>query len=359
MSEFIVFQLSQISLLVPAGIMTALYVIIITNWPLRWYQKLFIKNFRNIQWVHDGEIPRLGGMIIYFGFLVYWLLFQNELTMSFIECLLISSLPLIYISIKEDLLHNTRPITRLACMFLSTLLFFLCFDISYPSIEFPIIGEWLANSSLLNLLFFSFCVVVIINGSNLIDGVNGLLPITLLMQCLSLFYITNEMNVNTNMIHLIYLIISIIIFMFFNYPWGKIFLGDTGSYFLGFFVSLLTIIIFSEHPEIPSWHAVLILSYPAFELLFSIIRKSFIGLNPMLPDSGHLHLKLFYVIQNKLINLKISNSLVMPCLVILWGSPFFLLVLIKQSHISIFLALVLFMIIYIGVFFVLPKKNDY
>lgn len=345
-------------MLVSIGLMIALYVVIITNWP-QWHRsKSFLKNYQGVQRVHEGEVPRLGGLVIYIGLWVYWLLCQHGQAMPFIQCLLISSLPLIFISVKEDLLHNTKAITRLGFMAASCILFFLCYDVSYPTIEFPVIGDWLSNSSVLSLLFFSFCVLVIVNGFNLIDGANGLLPMSVLMQALSLMYITYEVNDSLNMIRLVYIIVPVIIFMGFNFPWGKIFLGDTGAYFLGFIMSLLTIIIFSEHPEIPTWVAVLILFYPAFELLFSIIRKLIERNSPMDPDPYHLHLKMFHLLKSQVIKPRVSNSLVMPCLALVWGMPFVLLVWVKDNLIMTLLGVVLIMIIYLGFYWALPRKSD-
>jgi UDP-GlcNAc:undecaprenyl-phosphate GlcNAc-1-phosphate transferase len=358
MIEILITQFLQTSLLVSVGVMIALYVVIITQWP-RWQRsKSFLKNYQGVQRVHEGEVPRLGGLVIYIGLWVYWLLCQHGQAMPFIQCLLISSLPLIFISVKEDLQHNTRAITRLGFMIASCILFFLCYDIAFPSIEFPVIGDWLNNSPVLSLLFFSFCVLVIINGSNLIDGANGLLPMSVLMQALGLMYIIYEANDSLNMIRLVYVIVPVIIFMGFNFPWGKIFLGDTGAYFLGFMMSLLTIIIFSQNPEIPTWVAVLILFYPAFELLFSIIRKLIEHKSPMEPDPHHLHLKMFHLLKNQVIKSRASNSLVMPCLALIWGMPFILLVWVKDNLILTLLGIVLITIIYLGFYWSLPRKKD-
>lgn len=358
MIEVLITQLMQTSLLVSIGVMIALYVVIITNWP-RWQRsKSFLKNYQGVQRAHEGEVPRLGGLVIYIGLWVYWLLCQYGQAMPFIQCLLISSLPLIFISVKEDLLHNTKAITRLGFMAASCILFFLCYDIAFPFIELPVIGDWLANSSVFSLLFFSFCVLVITNGSNLIDGANGLLPMSLLMQALCLMYLTYETNDSLNMIRLVYIIVPVIIFMGFNFPWGKIFLGDTGAYFLGFIMSLLTIIIFSEHPEIPTWVAVLILFYPAFELLFSIIRKLIKHKSPMDPDPYHLHLKMFHLLKSQVMKSRVANSLVMPCLALVWGMPFILMVWIKDSLILTLLGIVLITIIYLGFYWALPRKKD-
>ena len=358
MIEILITQLSQTGLLVSIGVMIALYAIIITHWP-QWHRsKLFLKNYQGVQRVHEGEVPRLGGLVIYIGLWLYWLLCQHGQAMPFIHCLLISSLPLIFISVKEDLLHNTKAITRLGFMAASCILFFLCYDITFPSIELPVIGEWFANSLVLSLLFFSFCVLVIVNGFNLIDGANGLLPMSVLMQALSLMYITYEVNDSLNIIRLVYIIVPVIIFMGFNFPWGKIFLGDTGAYFLGFMLSLLTIIIFSEHPEIPTWVAVLILFYPAFEVLFSIIRKLIEQKSPMDSDPHHLHLKMFHLLKSQVMMQRVANSLVMPCLALIWGMPFILLVWVKHDLTLTLMGIFLFIIIYVGFNWALPRKKD-
>jgi UDP-GlcNAc:undecaprenyl-phosphate/decaprenyl-phosphate GlcNAc-1-phosphate transferase len=67
--------------------------------------------------------------------------------------------------------------------------------------------------------------------------------------------------------------------MLMNYPYGRIFLGDLGAYSLGLIVSMLTIILFGRHPEISPWGAVLILIYPATEVVFSLLRRMIKGVN--------------------------------------------------------------------------------
>ena len=360
MIKHIFSELFQTSLLISLFFMTFLYIVIISQWN-KWLQKLkFIKSYQGIQRAHEGEIPRMGGLVTYIGLFICCSLYQNDQVMQFMQCILISSIPLMILSLKEDLFHNTKAITRLIFMGFSSVLFFLYYDISFPVIELPIFGDWLLNSEIFRVLFFTICVLVIINGSNLIDGVNGLLPITALMQCLCLFYITYEYNDSVNSIRLCYLVLPIIIFMLFNYPLGKIFLGDSGAYFIGFYVSMLTIIIFSDNQNIPTWYAALILIYPAFETLFSVIRKTIERKSPFDADQHHLHIKIFFIFKNKNLNSRISNSLVMPCLVMIWGFPFLILTLTNKSLILVLFSIVFFMIIYLGFFLAVSRKiNDY
>jgi len=318
----------------------------------------FPKNYIAVQRVHDGEISRLGGFGIYISLWVYVMCFQNNQATSFLEILLVSTLPMIFISIKEDLFQNTYTLTRILFMVISTLLFFELYDISFPIINNLVFGDLLSSSVVMSTLFFVICMLVIINGSNMIDGTNGLLSMTLMMQFLCLIYISFEYNDSINIFLITLLTIPLIVFMFFNYPWGKIFLGDTGAYFMGFTIGVLTIVIFSEHPEIPTWLAVLILFYPSFELIFSIIRKLIEGKNPMKPDVNHLHLKMFFLLRNNLISVRSSNSMVMPFLAIIWGFSFVLLVCFINNIYFIFLGLVSMTIFYLGLYFALPRNNN-
>jgi UDP-GlcNAc:undecaprenyl-phosphate GlcNAc-1-phosphate transferase len=67
-------------------------------------------------------------------------------------------------------------------------------------------------------------------------------------------------------------------------------MGDLGAYFYGFTLSGLVIYFFGKYDNFLSWNAVLILFYPAMELLFSFVRKKFFQKqSPLLPDVKHLH----------------------------------------------------------------------
>ena len=133
-------------------------------------------------------------------------------------------------------------------------------------------------------------------------------------------------------------------------------MGDFGAYFYGFMVSAITIIFFGEHPELPTWGAVLILFYPAFELLFSIIRKKMDGQDPTQPDPNHLHLKMYFLLRNQVIRPRISNDLVMPCLSLIWGLPFVLTVSTYSSMPLTMIGVLFISLIYCGFYWALPKK---
>jgi UDP-N-acetylmuramyl pentapeptide phosphotransferase/UDP-N-acetylglucosamine-1-phosphate transferase len=79
-------------------------------------------------------------------------------------------------------------------------------------------------------------------------------------------------------------------FLFWNYPKGKIFLGDGGAYLLGFWLAELSVLLVARHPEVSPWFPMLLLVYPIFETLFSMYRRKVIqGQSPGQPDRMHLH----------------------------------------------------------------------
>lgn len=356
MIDLFLTEFKQWSLLISIISMICMYIITIIFWPSL-MSKFGLKKYQGVQRVHVGEVPRIGGLISIIGIFLYWMICDHSKAMPFVESLLISSLPLVVISIKEDFFHNTRVSSRLLIMFLSCFLFFYCYDIKFPLIEFPGLATLIDSSIFMSWLFFAFCVVVIINGNNLIDGANGLMPMSIIMQCLSLFYICFKTQDTVNMIRLIYIFTPMIIFLIFNYPWGKVFMGDLGAYFFGFFISLITIVIFGDHPELPTWSAVIVLFYPALELLFSMCRKVLEGQNPMHPDTHHLHLKIFYFLKHDGMKPRVSNGLVMPFLGLIWAMPFILVVWVYQSLMLSIIALLVMILIYSGFYWALPRKK--
>lgn len=352
-------QVHQLSLIISIVVMLSLSAFFSFFWSQIQTKVTFLNVYDAVQKVHEGEVPRLGGLISYLGLMTYWLLCKNGISLPFIEVILLSSVPLLLISVKEDLFHNTTATQRLVGMVITSLLFFNLYPVTYPLIEFPLIGELINQIPALNLIFFSFATLVIMNGNNLIDGANGLMPMSVIMQILSLFFLAYDLDDFSMQVRLLYLSIPLVIFLLFNYPWGKIFMGDFGAYFYGLMISTITIIFFGNHPELPTWGAVLILFYPAFELLFSVIRKKMQGQDPTQPDPNHLHLKLYFLLSKQVSRPRISNDLVMPCLSLIWGLPFIIIVWTYRSMPLTIIGILFFVIIYCGFFWALPKKNNY
>ena len=137
------------------------------------------------------------------------------------------------------------------------------------------------------------CFLFIINGSNLIDGYNGLLAIHFLIInfiLLSINLINQQYGIS---IILIFQTIIVLSFLFFNFPKAKIFLGDGGSYLIGSMIVINTIKTHQINPEISSFFYTSVLFYLFYEVFFSFIRKSISRRSPLKPDNLHLHMLLY------------------------------------------------------------------
>ena len=163
------------------------------------------------------------------------------------------------------------------------------------------------------------------------------------------------------MLSTIFSVILILIpFLIFNYPYGKIFLGDLGAYSLGLMISMLTIILFGRHPEISPWGAVLILIYPATEVVFSLLRRAMKGVSIYHADTAHLHLKFFHFFRPQSHYKKMANALVTPILSPLWLFPLIAISWVHNKPLFIFIAILLFVLFYGLLYAIVPKvqKNS-
>ena len=147
---------------------------------------------------------------------------------------------------------------------------------------------------ILSIVFTVFCVIGLTNSFNFIDGVDGLCSSLALIAVLSVLLIS---NLNNKILFffdykfLLILSLSIFIFVIFNLSKSfKIFLGDSGSMFLGFTVSWILILTSQNenqiiHPVLTVWCVTL----PVFDITSVVIRRILRGINPFKPDRRHVH----------------------------------------------------------------------
>ena len=149
-----------------------------------------------------------------------------------------------------------------------------------------------------NIFFTSFCLLILINGSNFIDGLNGLLLIymTLLLFVIFKLELIPQIIINKELfINFIFFMIILIILNLFNI----LMLGDTGAYLIGFFIGYLIIICHKFNPNISPYFFITLVWYPCYENLFSIIRKLKSKFSPLAPDSNHLHQLVYRLIKKR------------------------------------------------------------
>jgi len=301
-------------------------------WHKKFYQKLDLKTYQAIQRIHLNETPRLGGLIFILS-LVSFILYSNaNESILFLRLILISLIPIIIIGLKEDLFHNVEPAVRLITLLFVCWLFKIKFTGPLPNLaDVPLISKLLMLQGGI-ALFYILSMTAIANGMNLIDGVNGLCGAVALSTLSALLFLSYKTSDTVMLSAIISVILILTPFIFINYPYGKIFLGDLGAYSLGLIVSMLTIILFGRHPEISPLGVVLVLIYPATEVVFSILRRITKGVSIFHADTAHLHLKIFHFFRPQPSYKKIANALVTPTLSVLWLFPLITITWVYQKN---------------------------
>jgi UDP-N-acetylmuramyl pentapeptide phosphotransferase/UDP-N-acetylglucosamine-1-phosphate transferase len=248
-----------------------------------------------------------------------------------------------------------EPATRLLSLLFVGWIFRASFTGPLPNMaEIPLVRNLFLFQGGISL-FYILSMAAIANGMNLIDGVNGLcgaLALSILTALLFLSYKTGDTVMVSTLFSVILLILP---FMLFNFPFGKIFLGDLGAYSLGLILSMLTIILFGRHPEISPYVAALILIYPVTEIIFTLLRRALRGASVFRPDTFHLHLKLFYFLRPQPAYKKMANALVMPALTALWIFPLLAVTLTYQKPPFVVAAIVIFVGLYLSLYVMLPN----
>ena len=199
-------------------------------------------------------------------------------------------------------------------------------------------------------------IFFIINGSNLIDGFNGLLSIhSILIFLILLFLNENYTDNNYNIsLYLKFLILSLIIFTLLNFPNAKIFMGDGGAYFLGSQIAVISILISNNSKIISPIFIAIILSYLFFEIFFSVFRKILEKKNPFFPDRNHMHMLVHDKIKNFTKSSNPITSLIINFVYLMLIIPSF--IFLEDSTYCFYYFIFLF-IFYLTTYFLIRKKK--
>ena len=258
-----------------------------------------------------------------------------------------------FLGIQSDINKINSPKLRFFIQGL-IIFFFLIYSQSFiVNTRIPFVDQMM-QYNLFKLAFTLICILIVINGSNFIDGLNTLclgyyLNIAIILYLMNLDFIYQIQNIH------LFIIIMCILFLF-NF-FGKSFLGDSGSYLLGFIFSLILIKLHIENPQISPWFFAVLLWYPAFEILFSIVRRSHKKGNPFLPDNAHFHQLLYLYFKKKY---KIKNAFLNPIianLINLFNLLVFLLALKYDTQTVPLISICIFNCsFYLTIYFLFNKK---
>ena len=311
------------------------------------FRKLKSKFYNNHQRLAGKKnIPLIGGIII-LSTLIFNINNFNIITIY-------ASALFILIGILSDANYLKSPKYRFLFQIIIIVFFLNFIDLRVTDLRFETHKDFLSNN-LFKFCFTAFCLLILINGSNFIDGLNGLNTgyFILILSLLLLLQENNQLQLNELKIKVLLccLLITYLLNLF-NY----LYLGDSGAYLLGFLVGTILIEVHNLNQNISPYFIALLLWYPSFENLFSIIRKKLNKQNPLKADTFHLHQMLFKYFKKKKILKNYINQLTAISL-LFYNFIIFYLATFKIDKTNIMILLILLnIVVYLLLYFYLKIK---
>ncbi len=317
------------------------------------------------QKAHDGNPSRIGGVAIFIAIVACWVIFllRNSNHTSMYLLVIASSLPVFFAGLLEDITKKINFRIRFGFSLVSAGIFTLLLDIPTIKIDIGPI-DILFLYPWISFLFLSIAISGLCHAYNLIDGLNGLASMVSILCLLVILYVSLKVN-DPLLISLCAIGIGAILgFFIWNYPRGLIFLGDGGAYLIGFWVANLSVLIVIRNPSVSPWFALAVNTYPVFETLFSIWRRSIHkNRKVMMPDGAHFHSLLYRRIMRRTNpNTKgehhyLSNAKTSPLLWLLSSMGLIPAILFWNSTLMLMVSFALFIVLYIYLYRKIVRFN--
>lgn len=274
---------------IEVGVIAFIVSYILTPYMARVGKKQNMMDMPGHRKIHEEAIPNLGGIVIFFGFLLS-LLFVVQIEGQ-IKALLIGGVIILLLGVVDDIV-DLSPKYKFIIQMVPALIVIL-----YNS---DLINSFIVNQlkifDLLGYLLYPiliFWIVGVTNSINLIDGLDGLACGISLMALVTFLILGLRQNLEALSLISIALAGSMLAFLRFNFYPAKIFLGDSGSTFAGFMLaSIGTLWVLNSGNAFFILIPIIILALPIVDTLFAICRR-YRGHYPIFQaDKGHLHHRL-------------------------------------------------------------------
>jgi len=263
----------------------------------------------NHQKLTNIHVPSVGGYFLIIPIIIFF--YKDNLFFSIILIFIF------LLGIFSDLNILSSPKKRFFIQLLLILVFIFMKKIEVLPTRIIYLDKILSDTYW-SYFFTVFCLMILINGSNFIDGLNGLLLGYLLIILFIIYKLNlfNSLNISSTQIRfLIYIFFIILIFNICN----QFFLGDSGAYFLSFFIGFVLIEVYNDNLKISPYFIILLLWYPCFENFFSILRKLIKKKSVLKPDNEHLHQLIFILIKKKFNSHKLFANILSGLLINLFN----------------------------------------
>lgn len=293
------------------------------------------------QKLHSAPTPRIGGLGIFVAIL--FMIKDLEIGLYIILCII----PAFLAGFLEDLFAKISPLRRLLIMSISGVM--AIYLINCVVVDF----SFLTVPYAIGVLITMVAILGLINGTNMIDGFNGLSSGVCFIIFTTYFAISMHIHDYTMAYINLVCMAALLGFLFFNFPKGKIFLGDGGAYSLGFLLAVITIMIVKRNSDVVSpWFALVCLIYPVWEVIFSFTRRTLVHrLSPLYPDSKHVHQLIYRNITNQ--NNPLTTLTIYPIVIIFNIAALYF----YNNTFALFIISIIFVVLYTAFYFYYSRKE--
>ncbi|QKY70444.1 glycosyltransferase family 4 protein [Lentibacillus sp. CBA3610] len=249
--------------------------------------KLKAVDLPNYRKIHKKVTPRLGGLAIFAGVFLGGLYLHPQ--HEHLPEIILGAIVILITGALDDR-YSIRPVIKLTGQLIAAS-FLISSGLIIERVTLPIIG--MVDLGFASVLITVLWIVGITNAINLIDGLDGLATGVTTIALSSMFV----MAIIDGQVLAAYLCIVLIGanlgFLYHNFYPAKIYMGDTGSNFLGYMIAVVSIVGLFKNIALFSFIIpVIVLAVPIFDTLFAIVRRAYNKEPIMMPDNKHVHYQL-------------------------------------------------------------------
>ncbi len=243
---------------------------------------------------HATPTARVGGLALACALaasilVIGWSGWLRESAVDGLSLLALAAIPAFAGGFGEDVTKRVGVLARLMLTAAAGVIASLLVGATLDRVDVPGI-DMLLQWPIFAIAFTAFAVGGVANAINIIDGYHGLVGGYAILVLAALAFVSFQVGDPVVLSASLAMGGALLGFLVWNYPKGRIFMGDSGAYLLGFWLAELSVLLVARNPDVSPWFPMALLAYPVFETFFSIYRRKFLrGTSPGRADAMHLH----------------------------------------------------------------------
>lgn len=270
------------------------------------HKSITLDNYTGPQKIHLEETTRIGGLALFFSYIIIYFFLPDQIS-KIMFVFLFSSIAAFFSGLLEDLTKKIKPLYRLLGSFLTGFTFLIIIDIRINNIDIELLS-FLFQNQIFSFIFTLLCIALLVQSTNIIDGLNGLAIGYAILVVVSIFLVSIKIEDEILKSLMIILLAGLVGIFIFNFPKPYIFLGDGGAYLIGAFLSFSIIFFAVRNENISPFYCSLLVLYPIYETIRSFFRRFFVSKSKSFsPDQMHLHSLIYKYLDVRLMTLN-ANS---------------------------------------------------